>query len=82
MYLALSAIAVSTTLVLEESKVQHLVYYINQAFQWVEAKELVRRGDKYQKYENVQRVPREKMTTITSPRSFAQQRIDIVGPLP
>lgn len=48
----------------------------------VEAKELVRIGDKCQKYENIQQVPKEKMTTITSPRSFAHQRIDIVGPLP
>ena len=78
----MSATAVSTTLVREESKVQCLVYYINQAFQRVDAKELIRRGDKCQKYENVQQVPREKMTTITSPRSFAHQRIDIVGPLP
>ncbi|XP_075663203.1 uncharacterized protein LOC142632739 [Castanea sativa] len=47
-----------------------------------DATELVRRCDKCQRFRNVQRLPVEKMTTITSPWPFAQWGIDIVGPLP
>ncbi|XP_075645576.1 uncharacterized protein LOC142616656 [Castanea sativa] len=46
------------------------------------ATELVKRCDKCQRFGNVQRLPAEKMTTITSPWPFAQWGIDIVGPLP
>jgi len=38
LYLVVSTTVVSATLIREESKVQHLVYYINQAFQGVEAR--------------------------------------------
>ena len=44
--------------------------------------ELVKKCDKCQQFGNVQRLPAERMTTITSPWPFAQWRIDIVGPLP
>ncbi|XP_030936673.1 uncharacterized protein LOC115961917 [Quercus lobata] len=47
-----------------------------------DAAEIVRRCDKCQRYGNVQRLPAEKMTTISSPWPFAQWGIDIVGPLP
>ena len=46
------------------------------------AVELVKRCDKCQRFENVQRLPTEKLTAITSPWPFSQQGIDIVGPLP
>ncbi|XP_075673828.1 uncharacterized protein LOC142643166 [Castanea sativa] len=46
-----------------------------------DATELVRRCDKCQRFGNVQRLPAEKMMTITSPWPFAQWGIDIVGPL-
>ena len=42
----------------------------------------VKRCDCCQRYGNVQQVLGEKMTTISSPWSFAQWRIDIMGPLP
>ena len=38
LYLAVSAIAVSVVLIREEGRIQLPVYYINQAFQGVEAK--------------------------------------------
>ena len=38
LYLAVSATVVSAALIRKESKVQHPVYYINQAFQGAEAK--------------------------------------------
>ena len=38
LYLVVSQIAVSSTLICEESKIQRLVYYASQAFQGVEAK--------------------------------------------
>ena len=44
--------------------------------------ELVKRCDKCQWFENVQRLPAEKLTTITSPWPFSQWGIDIVDPLP
>ena len=43
--------------------------------------ELVKRCDKCQRFENVQRLPAEKLTTITSPWPFSQWGIDIVSPL-
>ena len=48
----------------------------------VDALELVKKCDKCQRFRNVQRLPAERMTTITSPWPFAQWGIDIVGPLP
>ena len=44
--------------------------------------ELVKRCDKCQRFENVQCLPAERLTTISSPWPFAQWEIDIVGPLP
>ena len=43
--------------------------------------ELVKRCDKCQRFENIQRLPAEKLTTITSPWPFSQWGIDIVSPL-
>ena len=48
----------------------------------VDTLELVKKCDKCQWFGNVQRLPAERMTTITSPWPFAQWGIDIVGPLP
>ena len=48
----------------------------------VDAVELVKKCDKCQQFGNVQRLPVERLTTITSPWPFAQWGIDIVGPLP
>ena len=47
-----------------------------------DAAEFVKRCDSCQRYGNVQRVPGEKMMTISSPWPFAQKGIDIMGPLP
>ena len=47
-----------------------------------DAVELVKRCDKCQRFGNVQRLPVEKLTAITSPWPFSQWGIDIVGPLP
>ena len=44
--------------------------------------ELVKKCDKCQRFGNVQRLPIEKMTMITSLWPFAQWGIDIVNPLP
>ena len=44
--------------------------------------ELVKKCEKCQRFENVQRLPAERMTTITSLWPFVQWGIDIVGPLP
>ena len=44
--------------------------------------EFVKKCDSFQRYRNVQRVPGEQMTTISSPWPFAQWGIDIMGPLP
>ena len=44
--------------------------------------EFVKKCDSCQKYGNVQQVPGEQMTTISSPWPFAQWGIDIMGPLP
>ena len=48
----------------------------------VDAVENVKKCDKCQRYGNVQRLPAERLTTISSPWPFAQWGIDIVGPLP
>ena len=48
----------------------------------IDARELVKKCDKCQRFENVQRFPAEKLTTIASLWPFAQWRINIVGPLP
>ena len=48
----------------------------------VDAMELVKKCDRCQRYGNVQRLPAEKLTVISSPWPFAQWRMDIVGPLP
>ena len=48
----------------------------------MDAVEIVKRCDKCQRYGNVQRLPIEKLMTISSPWPFAQWGIDIVGPLP
>ena len=47
-----------------------------------DAVEIVKRCDKCQRFRNVQRLPAEKLMTITSPCPFSQWGIDIVGPLP
>ena len=46
-----------------------------------DAAEFMKKCNSCQRYENVQRVPSEKMTTISSPLPFAHWGIDIVGPL-
>ena len=48
----------------------------------VDARELIKKCNKCQRFGNVQRLPIEKLTTISSPWPFAQWGIDIVGPLP
>nr|POF02826.1 transposon ty3-g gag-pol polyprotein [Quercus suber] len=48
----------------------------------VDTAEFVKRCDKCQQFGNVQRLPAEKLTTISSLWPFAQWGIDIVGPLP
>ena len=48
----------------------------------VDAVELVKKCDKCQRFGNVQRLPAERLTTITSLWLFAQWEIDIVGSLP
>ena len=47
-----------------------------------DTEELIKRYDNCQRSGNVQRLPAEKLTTITSPWPFSQWGIDIVGPLP
>ena len=47
-----------------------------------DVREFIKRCNKCQRFKNVQRIPREKMTAITSPWPFAQWGIDIMGPLP
>ena len=47
-----------------------------------DAADFVRTCDSCQRYGNVQRIPGEKMTTISSPWPFAQWGIDIMDPLP
>ena len=46
-----------------------------------DAMDFVKRCDHCQSYGNVQQVPEEKMTTISSPWPFSQWGIDIIGPL-
>ena len=48
----------------------------------MDAVELVKKCDKCQQYGNVHRLPAERLTTISSPRPFAQWGIDIIGLLP
>ena len=48
----------------------------------VDARELIKKCDQCQRFGNVQRLPTEKLTTISSPWPFAQWGIDIVDPLP
>ena len=48
----------------------------------VDAVELVKKCDRCQRYSNIQRLPAERLTAISSPWPFAQWGIDIVGPLP
>ncbi|XP_075658942.1 uncharacterized protein LOC142628788 [Castanea sativa] len=47
-----------------------------------DAREIVERCDKCQRFGNVQRILAKKLTPITSPWPFAQWGIDIVDPLP
>ena len=47
-----------------------------------DAKEFVKQCNKCQRFENIQCIPGEKMTTITSPWPFTQWKTDIMGPLP
>ena len=47
-----------------------------------DALELIKKCEKCQRFRNVQRLPTERMTTITSPWPFAQWGIDIIDPLP
>ena len=62
------------------SKVSRTVYF------WLTlqkaAKEFVKKCDKCQRFENVQHIPSEKLTTISSQWPFAQWGLDIVGLLP
>ena len=44
--------------------------------------ELVKKCDKCQRFGNVQRLPAERMITITSSWPFVQWRIDFINPLP
>ena len=48
----------------------------------MDAVELVKKCDRCQRYDNVQRLPAERLTTISASWPFAQWGIDIVGPLP
>ena len=48
----------------------------------VDARELIKKCDKCQRFGNVQHLPVERLTMIASPWPFAQWGIDIVGPLP
>ena len=48
----------------------------------VDVVELVKKCNKCQRFKNVQRLPAERLTTITSPWPFAQWEIDIISPLP
>jgi len=43
---------------------------------------IVRACDKCQRFANVQTIPREMMTPISSPWPFVQWGIDIMGPFP
>ena len=47
----------------------------------VDAKELIKKYDKCQRFGNVQRLPAERLTTLAFPRPFTQWGIDIVSPL-
>ena len=48
----------------------------------IDAVELVKKCDRCQRYGNVQRLPAERLTTISSLWPFTQWEINIVGPLP
>jgi len=47
-----------------------------------DAAKVVQRCDKCQQFGNVQHIPTEHMTNISSPWPFSTWGIDIVGPLP
>ena len=47
-----------------------------------DAVELVKKCDKCQRYGNVQHIPRELLTSISSPSPFSTWGLDIVDPLP
>ena len=47
----------------------------------VDAKELIKKYDKCQRFGNVQRLPAERLTTLAFPRPFTQWGFDIVSPL-
>ena len=47
-----------------------------------DAAELVKKCDKCQRFGNVQHIPGELLTSISSPWPFSTWHIDIVGPLP
>ena len=47
-----------------------------------EVREVVKKCDKCQRFGNVQHLPAERLTMISSPWPFAQWGIDITGPLP
>ncbi|XP_075665924.1 uncharacterized protein LOC142635690 [Castanea sativa] len=74
--------AASTDLMLETQKRPSIEEIHTFAIQSVDARELIKRCDKCQRFRNVQRLPAEKLTTISSPWPFAQWGIEIVGPLP
>ena len=48
----------------------------------IDARELVKKCDKCQRFGNVQCLLAKRLTTISSPWPFAQWGIDVVGPLP
>ncbi|XP_075665010.1 uncharacterized protein LOC142634594 [Castanea sativa] len=47
-----------------------------------DANEFFKKYDRCQRFGNFQHIPSERLTTITSPRPFAQWEFDIVRPLP
>ena len=53
-----------------------------ETMQALDARELIKKCDKYEGFGNVQRLPAERLTTIASPWPFAQWGIHIFGPLP
>ena len=61
------------------SKIIKIGYYLP-AMQ--DTKEYVEKCDKSQRFGNIQHIPGEKMTAITSLWPFTQWGIDIMGPLP
>ena len=47
----------------------------------MDAREFVKRCDKFERFGNVQHLPAERLTPIAFPWPFAQWGIDIIGPL-